>query len=74
MGMNGLEIVQVEATPPLELTPEEIEALKDELFAYHVEFARLYYRVEQAHWGHMYLQGLLSPIESKAIQPMAVAL
>jgi SRSO17 transposase len=75
MGINGLEIVQVEATPPpLELTLEEIEALKDELLAYHAEFARLYYRVEQAHWGHMYLQGLLSPIESKAIQPMAMAL
>lgn len=75
MGINGLEIIQVEATPPtLELTLEEIEALKDELVAYHAEFARLYYRVEQAHWGHMYLQGLLSPIESKAIQPMAMAL
>ena len=75
MGINGLEIVQVEATPPpLEWTLEEIEALKDELLAYHREFARLYYRVEQAHWGHMYLQGLLLPIESKAIQPMAMAL
>jgi SRSO17 transposase len=75
MDISGLEIIQVEATPPpLELTLEEIEALKDELVAYHREFARLYYRVEQAHWGYMYLQGLLSPIESKAIQPMAMAL
>jgi SRSO17 transposase len=75
MDISGLEIIQVNATPPpLELTLEEIEALKDELVAYHREFARLYYRVEQAHWGYMYLQGLLSPIESKAIQPMAMAL
>jgi SRSO17 transposase len=75
MDISGLEIIQVEATPPpLDLTLEEIEALKDELVAYHREFARLYYRVEQAHWGYMYLQGLLSPIESKAIQPMAMAL
>jgi len=60
--------------PPLDLTPEEIEELANELVAYHAEFADLYYRVEQAHWGYMYLQGLMAPIESKAIQPMAMAL
>ena len=43
--------------------------------AYHAEFAELYYRVEQAHWGHMYMQGLMAPLEkSKTVQPMAMAL
>jgi len=44
------------------------------LVAYHAEFADLYYRVEQAHWGQMYLEGLMAPIPSKSIQPMAMAL
>ena len=73
--MTELKITEVDATPPLlELAPEEIESLADELAAYHAEFADLYYRVEQAHWGHRYLQGLIAPIESKTIQPMAMAL
>ena len=63
-----------EILPPLDLTPEEVEELADELIAYHAEFAELYYRVEQAHWGYMYLQGLMAPIETKSIQPMAMAL
>lgn len=73
--MTGPKIAEVDTTPPLlELAPGEIESLADELAAYHAEFADLYYRVEQAHWGHRYLQGLIAPIESKTIQPMAMAL
>jgi SRSO17 transposase len=63
-----------EIPPPLDLTPEEVEELADELVAYHAEFSDLYYRVEQAHWGYTYLQGLMAPIETKSIQPMAMAL
>ena len=75
MDVNSLGIVEIDDTPPpLELTVEEIEALADELAEYHSEFADLYYRVEQAHWGYKYLQGLMLPIERKAIQPMAQAL
>jgi SRSO17 transposase len=60
--------------PPLHLTPQEIEALADELVHYHAVFAELYYRKEQAHWGYRYLQGLMLPIERKSIEPMALAL
>ena len=75
MIVNDLEIKEIGTTPPpLELTPEEIETLADELVAYHAEFADLYYRIEQAHWGYLYLQGLMAPIESKTIQSMAMAL
>lgn len=63
-----------EAPPQLDLTPEEIEELADELVDYHAQFADLYYRIEQAHWGYKYLQGLMLPIERKAVQPMAMAL
>jgi len=75
MKINKLEIIEISETPPpLELTPEEIEVLADELVDYHAEFAHLYYRVEQAHWGYKYLQGVMLPIKRKAIQPMATAL
>ena len=75
MDIHGLEIIEQDEAPPLlEVIPEEIEALADELAKYHAEFADLYYRREQAHWGYKYLQGLMSPIERKAIQPMALAL
>lgn len=75
MEIHGLESMELEEGPPsLGLTPEEIEALADELVAYHAEFATLYYRREQAHWGHKYLQGLMLPLERKAIQPMAMSL
>lgn len=75
MDIGGIEITEItEVPPPLELTPQEVEALAEELVAYHAEFADLYYRREQSQWGYKYLQGLLSPIESKAIQPMAIAL
>ena len=73
--MNELDIAEVETTPPpLTLTPGEIDKLAEELADYHAEFADLYYRVEQARWGHKYLQGLMLPIERKAIQPMALSL
>ena len=70
----GIIVEVKEIPPPLDLSPEEIEALTDELLEYHAQFSELYYRTEQAHWGYMYLQGLLLPIEFKAIQPMALAL
>jgi SRSO17 transposase len=75
MHASKLEVIEIDEAPPLlELTPEEIETLADELVEYHSEFAGLYYRAEQAHWGYKYLQGLMLPIERKAIQPMALAL
>jgi SRSO17 transposase len=75
MQRHQLGIIEInEATPVLDLTPQEIAALADELVHYHAAFAELYYRQEQAHWGYKYLQGLLLPIERKAIEPMALAL
>jgi SRSO17 transposase len=75
MDINKLNIAEIETAPPrLELTAAEIAELADELVGYHAEFAELYYRLEQAHWGHKYLQGLMLPIERKSIQPMALAL
>jgi hypothetical protein len=56
MDIDRLEIKEIDETPPpLDLAPEEVEALADELVDYHAEFANLYYRTEQAHWGYKYL-------------------
>ena len=75
MQVSDLGIIEVnEAPPPLDLSPEEIVALADELVEYHAAFADLYSRKEQAHWGYKYLQGLMLPIERKSIEPMALAL
>jgi hypothetical protein len=52
MEVENIGISEIKEIPsPLDLTPEKVEALADELVAYHTEFADLYYRVEQAHWG-----------------------
>ena len=76
MDISKIGITEIsESPPPLDLKSAEVEALADELMAYHAEFAELYYRVEQTHWGHMYMQGLMAPLEkSKTVQPMAMAL
>jgi SRSO17 transposase len=75
MNVSQLRIIEINETPPpLNLTPQEIEALADALVDYHAAFAELYYRQEQAHWSYQYLQGLMWPIERKSIEPMALAL
>jgi SRSO17 transposase len=75
MHVGTLGIIEInDIPPPLDLTPEEVAALADELIHYHAAFAELYYRKEQAHWGYKYLQGLMLPIERKSIEPMALAL
>jgi SRSO17 transposase len=75
MNISDIGIAEITDTPPpLVLTPAEVEELASELVSYHAEFADLYYRVEQANWGQLYLQGLMAPIPSKPIQPMALAL
>lgn len=60
--------------PPLSnLVPRDIEALADELLAYHAHFAPLFQRSEQRDWALIYLQGQLADLERKSIEPMALA-
>jgi SRSO17 transposase len=61
--------------PPLiNLAPRDVEALADELLAYHAHFAPLFHRSEQRAWALTYLQGQLADLERKSIEPMALAL
>jgi SRSO17 transposase len=51
-----------------------VEALADELMAYHAVFAPLFQRAEQRTWALAYLHGQLLDLERKSIEPMALAL
>ena len=60
--------------PPLiNLAPRDVEALADELLAYHALFAPLFVREEQRHWALTYLHGQLLDLDRKSIEPMALA-
>ena len=56
------------------LAPRDIQNLAEELVAYHEEFADLYQRREQRQWAEFYLQGQLSDLERKTVEPMVLAI
>ncbi len=60
--------------PPVNLAPRDVEGLLDELRAYHAYFSPLFARREQRGWGLQYMQGLLSDLPRKSVEPMALAL
>jgi SRSO17 transposase len=59
--------------PIINLAPPDLEALADELLAYHAHFAPLFQREEQRQWALTYIQGQLSDLQRKSIEPMALA-
>ena len=60
--------------PSLKLTPGDIEAISEELVAYHRLFHLVFQRREQRSWSMFYLCGQLSDLERKTIEPMVLAL
>lgn len=60
--------------PVLDLTPQELDGILDELYAYHAIFSPLFQRREQRDWSHDYLHGLLLEIPRKSIEPMVLHL
>ena len=60
--------------PTLDLTPQEVAGLVEELHAYHALYAPLFQRREQRDWSEQYLRGLLSDLPRKSIEPMVLAL
>jgi SRSO17 transposase len=59
--------------PVINLAARDVEALADELLAYHAHFAPLFARSEQRTWALTYFQGQLADLERKSIEPMALA-
>jgi SRSO17 transposase len=70
--MNQLELTPT--APVLDLTPGDLDAILDELQAYHAIFSPLFRRPEQRAWSQDYLQGLLLEIPRKSIEPMVLHL
>jgi SRSO17 transposase len=60
--------------PSMNLAPREVEAMAEELVAYHELFQDLFRRPEQREWCQVYLQGQLSDLERKTVEPMVLAL
>ena len=55
------------------LAPRDLKNVAEELVAYHDEYADLYQRREQRQWAEFYLQGQLSDLERKTVEPMVLA-
>src|SRR5512136_2270670 len=60
--------------PTSKLALGDIEAISDELKAYHRLFHAVFQRREQRYWSLVYLCRQLSDLERKTIEPMVLAL
>ena len=69
-----LRIEPIATTPTLDLTPQEVAGLAEELHAYQALYAPLFQRREQREWSERYLHGLLSALPRKSVEPMVLAL
>jgi SRSO17 transposase len=64
----------VDTAPVLNLKPEDVEGLWEELDAYHGIYRPLFGRREQREWSKKYLTGLLMQLPRKSIEPMVLAM
>ena len=60
--------------PTGNLAPRDIRNLAQELVDYHHQYADLYQRREQREQAEFYLQGQLSDLERKTVEPMVLAM
>jgi len=69
-----LTIKPIETAPVLDLAPQDVATLIDELHAYHAIYSPLFQRREQRGWSEKYLHGLLLELPRKSIEPMVLTL
>lgn len=69
-----METSAVLTAPLLELTPQDLDRILDELTEFHAIFSPLFARQEQREWSRQYLHGLLLELPRKSIEPMVLAL
>ncbi|MBW2209234.1 MAG: IS701 family transposase [Deltaproteobacteria bacterium] len=60
--------------PPFDLSEEDIDAITDEFKDFHALFNNAFKRIEQIELSQCYIQGLMSPIERKSMEPIAINL
>lgn len=63
-----------EVPPPLDLANEDIDKIVDEFKQFHSLFEDVFYRVEQTALSQCYIQGLMSPLKRKSMEPIAINL
>ena len=68
------QLDSIATVPPLDLRPQDVAGLVEELRAYHAIYAPLFQRREQRAWSAKYLHGLLLDLPRKSIEPMVLAL
>ena len=68
-----LQFEPIATAPTLDLTPQDVDRLLEELRAYHAIYAPLFRRREQRDWSAKYLRGLLSDLPRKSIEPLVLA-
>jgi SRSO17 transposase len=61
-----------ELEPEFEISEEDIDKLGDELLKFHAIFEKGFKRIEQRGHGLCYLQGLLSEMDRKSMEPIAL--
>jgi SRSO17 transposase len=59
---------------PMNLGAEDLSELMNELNAYHALYGECFGRVEHGPLSQMYLQGLLSNLPRKSVEPMAITI
>lgn len=64
----------IETVPTLDLSPDDLVGVADELGAYHAIFAPLYTRREQREWALLYQRGLVSDLPRKSVEPIVLSL
>lgn len=69
-----IAIEPMDTAPTLALTPQEVDALIDELRAYHAIYSPLFQRREQRECSAKYMHGLLLELPRKSVEPMVLAL
>jgi SRSO17 transposase len=69
-----LQLEPIATAPVLDLTPQDVATIIDELRAYHAIYSPLFQRREQREWSEHYLHGLLLNIPRKSIEPMVLSL
>lgn len=68
------QIDPLATAPTLDLTPQDVAGLTEELQTYHALYAPFFQRREQRDWSATYLRGLLADLPRKSIEPMVLAL
>src|SRR6266540_3274753 len=67
-----LQFEPIATAPVLDLTPQHLDTIMDELRAYHTIYRPLFQRREQREWSEQYLHGLLLHIPRNSIEPMVL--